>query len=176
MPLTIEFQDPCATLEEVSRLQRKGRIHLRENATVQPNGRPAFFLGYACLPDFLFQAPDLPAELQPLYIYRDELQDGGAASQGEYTVDGIEHMNVQRKKDHQSGVLFSRVVIVGVDLQKISDTIVKLRLGELLPDKAYSNSSPGLIAAPMAASANDTKEDSGQLILPLSAAPVTKAA
>lgn len=174
MPLTIMFQDPCATLEEVSRLQRKGRIHLRENATVQPNGRPAFFLGYACLPDFLFQAPDLPAELDPLYIYRDELQDGGAATQGEYTVEGIEHMNVQRKKDHQKNVFFSRVVIIGKDLQKISDTIEKLRVGDLLPNKAYS--SPGLIAAPVNTSANDTKEDSGQLILPLSAAPVTKAA
>ncbi len=171
MPITIVFKGPGVTLEEVSRLQKRGRIHLRENATMQSDGFPGFFLGYACLPDYLFQAPNLPAELEPHYIYRDELQDGGAATQGEYTVDGIEHMNVQRKRDHQTGVVFSRVVIVGEDLKKISDTMEKLRTGDLLPNKAYS--SPGLIAAP---AANPTKEDSGQLILPLSAAPETKAA
>lgn len=174
MPLLIEFRGEGVTLKEISDLQKAGIILLKENATVQSSGFPAFFLSYACLPDYLFQAPNLPKELEVLYTYRDDLQDGGVAKQGKYTVPGIEHMNVQHKKDYQTNVFFSRVVIIGVDLRKISETFEKLRDGELFPTKEWS--SPGLIAAPRMASANDTKEDSGQLTLPLLAAQVTRAA
>lgn len=174
MPLTIELRGDHVTLEEVSALQKEGIILLREHASIQPSGFPAFFLSYACLPDYLYQAPNLPKELDVLYTYRDDLQDGGAAKQGTYTVDGIVHMNVQHKKDYQKNVLFSRVVIIGGDLRKISETVEKLRVGELRPTQEWS--SPGLVAAPVAASANDTKEDSGQLPFPSMAAVGTRAA
>ncbi|MCK9361472.1 hypothetical protein M0Q28_04585 [Patescibacteria group bacterium] len=173
MPLLIEFTDPDIDVEDIDDLQEDRRIRLRERAEIQSSGNPGFFLRYAHLPDYLFQAPRLPPDLEVRYSYRSDLRDDGRASQGMYEVEGIALMKVEHAKDYDLKTIFSRVVIIGeigTPLQTISDAYVALRDGKLRPSKDWS--SPGTIAAPAA----EKSEGSGSHTLPQKATAATKAA
>lgn len=183
MSLTIEFTETSVTLDEVRKLQKEGRIRLREKPQVLSNGNVGFYLSYARFPTYFFQAPkafkEEPSfciEYGVRFTYREELPEGGSLPEGEYGYgEGVELMVVQHGKDRDLAEKFSNVEIIGTDLKKIRDAFVHLRSGKLEPSTPYS-SSPGLVKAPAAASSDDKKGGGGEHQVPPEAATETAAA
>lgn len=183
MSLTIEFTVSSVTLDEIRKLQKEKRISLREQPKTLPSGNLGFYLGYARLPAYFFQAPKVfrenpafCAELGVRFTYREALPEGGKLIEGEYSYgDGIEMMVVQHGKDRDLGEKFSNVEIIGTDLKKIRDAFVHLRSGKLEPTTPYS-SSPGTVRAPSVVPSSDKKEGSGEHELPPEAATEMTAA
>ncbi len=175
MPIAIEFCKKGLTQNEADARWKEGSISTREKPQLLSSGKIGLFIAHAVMPDFaLLEDPKIPADLLPRYIYRGRIFDQGRCHEGQYPEQGIEYMSVQHDRDRDCGEKFSRVVIAGRDLHVIARVYTQLRDGVLRPMKEWS--SPGQIAAPVAALANDTKEDSGQLTFPRMAAERTKAA
>lgn len=177
MSLTIEFTELSVTLDEVRALQKEGRIRLREKPQTLSNGNVGFYLNYARLPGYLFQAPRVFKEDSSFckehgvrFTYREALPEGGNLIEGEYQYgDGIEMMVVQHMKDRDLVEKVSHVEIIGTNLEKISQAFQHLRSGKLKPSVPYASSS-GTVEAPK-------EEGSGQLsLLPPIVATGTEAA